>query len=1288
MAYVDGFEHDIFLSYAGVDDKTATEGERGWVTTFEKHLRIALEKRIGRSGTVKIWGYQHRIDGNQLFDRTIEVALDASAVFLALTSNGYLASEYCLKELTCFHRSASDGPIGLAAGDRVRIFNVLLTNVGCRRWPSELAGMGGFKFHDAEPPDKAVGEPLEPGSRRFKQQLRKLVDALDKLLSFLRDQPRRIVDRPEKVEEEGEKPPPGRLANAPQCTWDARLQPPLGLRDLLQKHPEATMPTANAVRGSRATWRQDDEYAVLERLWEDKLATASRAMTRLADAAVRLLDEANYPLALKLLRDVGVSEGELQHLVDHGVIIFTENRLEVRVFHDRMLAWLLAEGLVSALNTGRLEASAFRAKVRACSEDRELRRHLSFIGYVPMDVLWLLTGPEDRHDAGVAQELLKDLEEHRGLFELLPSLGRRIVRGLVSRLRSLDIRSSRAYLEVLKAISDPLLAKLSADLLQSPDVDQQLMAAHVLQTNGTPDALPRLWKLYSQWLRQKRDPPEVAGTRPEEPEILYGDLEAAAGALLSCVRLAPAWLESAIEAADPEVLDELVSLLPRVEGGEEIWHKIKRHAFAVVQQRRERLVDCIESFQDADEIPWLEEQIRLPERNGDVRPRARRALYLLAPERALRPTRGDVATDYWWSRRWWLTWPQLERPEESRRMLKKLAERHGAWQVASLFRGRTNWVPPEILEGILDQTADRLTRELAETTQENQDPPLHLLLSFLSQICHPDLLQRLCSRRGTTLEVGLADWLIREGPNESRVERAAPVKQARLILQKIAGDEITRVAAMYLERAETYASRQPGVDLAQRRWNEDCVQMLADFARQEMVAGKGRERQFPFSQESALIALATIWHNEALVRGLLRLGLDAPPRVEQYIDGRALAYEALEPALRAIMDGAPRRPGAILALGFSGRSEHVATLHRLFAEAEDESDTEAAQACLVALGLLGDRSSTTIEVLLRGFDQPNLGFVAWRALAKIIDVPVVADSLFERLKSRPDHALGVSLLYSDSHQAATAAVLWRTYKRRDIVRYFSASLDRFAILDQEDVRQFLRQEAFQEGGHPGDPDSQYSAIRGLRQFDRENAFAAARAQLAFGSKQARRFYPRLLLEIDTPNALSLLRDLLARSGDLVLVLAAGEAMEDADQVSSLRGWLHDDSSALRQGAAIATNGLTWTHDLDDALLGLCRDRVRAVQTAAVSALETLREDRWSRELLNLWKKEGDTARLWALIEAAAELRIPGVTPYGVARWLEELPADVPYAMRKTIEQRFEDRRKKFIEHGHKEKREW
>ncbi len=181
MGYVEGFEHDVFLSCAPVDDQ-AVAGEQGWVSAFEEHLRVALSQRAG--GAVKIWREQSRVDGGQLIDRTVDRALRTSAVFVALTSNGYLASDDCRRRLTVFHRVASASDVGLVVGDRPRIVNVFLTNVAPGSLPGEFDGVGGFPFHDAEHDDQ-IGFRSEIGRPEFKRQLRTLADAVFGLFQAL-----------------------------------------------------------------------------------------------------------------------------------------------------------------------------------------------------------------------------------------------------------------------------------------------------------------------------------------------------------------------------------------------------------------------------------------------------------------------------------------------------------------------------------------------------------------------------------------------------------------------------------------------------------------------------------------------------------------------------------------------------------------------------------------------------------------------------------------------------------------------------------------------------------------------------------------------------------------------------------------------------------------------------------------------------------------------------------------------------------------------------------------------
>ena len=186
MAYIPGFENDIFISYAHVDNLT-TGDEPGWISGFHKHLEIALAQRIGRMGLVKIWR-DKKLEGDQLFDQTISQSLNKSALFLAVTSNGYLASEYCIEELKAFNEKARSEPHGLQVGDRSRIYAVLINNIPHTQRPREFGRISGHPLHNAEDAED-LGKPSDQSEKLFKKQLWNLVDSLYHMLRAFQETP-------------------------------------------------------------------------------------------------------------------------------------------------------------------------------------------------------------------------------------------------------------------------------------------------------------------------------------------------------------------------------------------------------------------------------------------------------------------------------------------------------------------------------------------------------------------------------------------------------------------------------------------------------------------------------------------------------------------------------------------------------------------------------------------------------------------------------------------------------------------------------------------------------------------------------------------------------------------------------------------------------------------------------------------------------------------------------------------------------------------------------------------
>lgn len=196
MAYVPNFEYDIFISYAHVDNLTTPGESKGWIETFEEFLAVFLSRRVGRIGSVKIWR-DPTLDGSQLFDKTIEDKIKKSAVFLAFTSTGYLASEYCQKELKWFHDYATNNQLGVSVGERMRVLNVLLNNIPHCDWPEYYGRTSGYDFFNAEN-EEDLGYPMKTAGEVFEERLRKLVEAIYRTLVAIKElaAPKEVVAQP------------------------------------------------------------------------------------------------------------------------------------------------------------------------------------------------------------------------------------------------------------------------------------------------------------------------------------------------------------------------------------------------------------------------------------------------------------------------------------------------------------------------------------------------------------------------------------------------------------------------------------------------------------------------------------------------------------------------------------------------------------------------------------------------------------------------------------------------------------------------------------------------------------------------------------------------------------------------------------------------------------------------------------------------------------------------------------------------------------------------------------
>lgn len=140
--------NDVFISYAHIDDQALTEGQKGWITQLHRILEVRLGQLLGEKP--KIWRDQ-KVQGNDVFDDKIINAFKEAKVMVSIMSPRYMKSEWCLRELNEFYKSATEEG-GIKVGEKSRIFKVIKTPIDSRDIPDQLPpvlqSIIGFEFFD------------------------------------------------------------------------------------------------------------------------------------------------------------------------------------------------------------------------------------------------------------------------------------------------------------------------------------------------------------------------------------------------------------------------------------------------------------------------------------------------------------------------------------------------------------------------------------------------------------------------------------------------------------------------------------------------------------------------------------------------------------------------------------------------------------------------------------------------------------------------------------------------------------------------------------------------------------------------------------------------------------------------------------------------------------------------------------------------------------------------------------------------------------------------------------
>ncbi len=192
MAYVPGFDYDIFVSYAHVDDLPDVEGEDGWVTTLVKVLQNRLAQALGRREAFSLW-MDHQLARHVEITPKIVTSLEKTATLMAVLSPGYLASEWCGRERETFLKMVNE-----RAQSGSRVFIVERDKVERDDRPEEFGELLGYRFWVQDRPGRPpriLGTPRPlPDDTGYYDILNDLARELAGELKRLRDSERERVE--------------------------------------------------------------------------------------------------------------------------------------------------------------------------------------------------------------------------------------------------------------------------------------------------------------------------------------------------------------------------------------------------------------------------------------------------------------------------------------------------------------------------------------------------------------------------------------------------------------------------------------------------------------------------------------------------------------------------------------------------------------------------------------------------------------------------------------------------------------------------------------------------------------------------------------------------------------------------------------------------------------------------------------------------------------------------------------------------------------------------------------
>jgi len=1062
---------------------------------------------------------------------------------------------------------------------------------------------------------------------------------------------------------------------------------PSDVRDILRR-PLLAQLYCGVIRDRN--WRPTSEYelyaAYWKRLREDEQILHALDAVGLQRLAMSLLEGAAYPWAPEQLAKADLDSATVSRLVRLGFLRQTANG-RYEVWHDRILNWAVAQGMVARLRAKEIDAQEFSKQLHGLFKSHQTYSG-KFLGYVPMDVIWTIADPE----AGLPSELEQVVEalEQAGWQEaevlydhLLPTVGPRIAPTLFRRLAAIsnrgDVVLENRIIGAIASFSEQDVADHTADLLSKGGPWAKRAALKVLAKRPNPQLLDEVWKLQCQ---MRADPKDFLREH-DWKELLDSECFDALAAGVRCDRK---WLESAIKKADrsQEPVHVLAYLVATLGNEADIWQAHKRTLFSkVLPEKARALASNIYVYRDGDEVEWLINQLgRADDLIGAT---ALRALIRINPDLALEHLDKLPERELCLTRHWCFAELLARRPEATLSRIHQMMRVHPRPRdLGQVFQGQENALDDRSLDTLLDDLESVLENELSGQRDPNRGELWSLCELLAKANCLPHL-KRFWNRQGTAMEENLTSWLLKRGwfsgPYVDSESRAALD-----VLYKFGGEGFTRVLNTYLDSGDRFGCLR-GTELGMKRPNDVTIEKLIRVSLQdELWEGKR-----PVVQGYAAKALAALGRQKEVVDSIVKWGLHTLSVVTDHrVGGGDIQNGVVETCVKAISGVADPPAGAVMAIGVFGSAEHMAGVRRVLANAVPKSET--AKAAVIALGLLRDQSYEAVELIqehMAVLDHPHVALVA---LSRI-GTDRAKQALLKHLESHYQVELAADLLDSPvtREQAAeltrrylsTAEPFYWAQAVERLVRYVGDDRQLFSLVDEARLLEYLYGVAFAEEGRGWFVGSKANVILGLSRFDPKAAYLAALSALRNPSCHDREYYPYILIDIDAAKAVSALLWQATEEKSTEVVWAIGRALASLDDFTVIQEWLLDTDPRKRLAACRTCERLSPMPQVLQAIQPCLDDEDLHVAEAARGAVWRLHLALETERLVEAILVEPDNSKRWVFVDAVLAVGDPGDKHRPLPDWARRIRDGLPYFMRVYLCEKLERQREETVREAEK-----